>query len=114
MSTPSSSAVPQRLQVVVTLAHLLEYLERSSGPIGADQYRTVVDHLAHELAQVCTEAALPAVLDAYPATAELYENLNYQYAGLCRSPLALSLASEERAKEILQHAARRQSDKSLR
>lgn len=114
MNTPSSSMVPQRLQVVVTLAHVLERLERSSDVISADQYRTVVNRLAHELAQVATDVALPAVLDAYPAAAELYENLNYQYAGLCRSPLEISLASEGRAKEILQHAARRQSDKSLR
>jgi DNA-directed RNA polymerase specialized sigma24 family protein len=48
--------------------------------------------------------ALGALLDTHPAAAELYENVNYQYAGLCRSALDASLAAEQLAKEALNRA----------
>jgi hypothetical protein len=44
---------------------------------------------------------LQAVLNTFPAAAELYENLNYQHAGLCRSPLDRSLAAEVKARELI-------------
>jgi hypothetical protein len=46
------------------------------------------------------------VLDAYPAAAQLYENQNYQHAGLCRSPLEASLDAELRARQVIDRARR--------
>ena len=97
---------PTRPSLVLTLARLLERLERSAEPVGAEQYRSVVLHLVQELDAASTDPALPAVLDSHPATAELYENLNYAHAGLCRSGLEASLNAELRAKDVIDKARR--------
>jgi len=105
MNAIPSKAIPQHLTVVLTLAHVLEQLERSPG-VGAEQYRSVVRRLADELASVPADAVLQAVLDAHPAAAEVYENLNYQHAGLCRSPLERAMKAEMLAKDFIAKAAR--------
>jgi DNA-binding transcriptional LysR family regulator len=61
-------------------------------------------HLVSELGDVEPGTALGALLDTHPAAAELYENVNYQYAGLCRSALDASLAAELQAKEAIEKA----------
>jgi hypothetical protein len=104
MNATQPRVIPEHLRVVLTLSHVLQQLEWSTVPVGADQYRSVVSHLSEELGTLPTDADLQAVLDAYPATAELYENLNYRHAGLCRSPLDDSLAAEIKAKEAIDHA----------
>ncbi|MCH8855539.1 MAG: hypothetical protein IIA03_04705, partial [Proteobacteria bacterium] len=50
--------------------------------------------------------ALATVLDHFPAAAELYENLQYAHAGLCRAPLEASLQSELAARELLARVSR--------
>ena len=95
------------LTVTHVLAELLERLERSAEPVGAEQYRSVVQHLVSELGVVEPGSALRALLDTHPAAAELYENVNYQYAGLCRSALDASLAAEQQAKELMNRAMHR-------
>ena len=92
------------LTVTHVLAELLERLERSAEPVGAEQYRSVVQHLVNELADVEPGLALRALLDTHPAAAELYENVNYQYAGLCRSALDASVAAESQALQAIQRA----------
>ncbi|MGL6112130.1 MAG: hypothetical protein ACRC2B_18715 [Rubrivivax sp.] len=92
------------LAVAHLLAQLLERLERSTLPVGAEQYRSVARHLADELGQLHSHTAMSALLDAYPAAAELYENLNYRHAGLCRSRLDLSLDAELRARQLIERA----------
>src|SRR3954469_4536561 len=87
---------------LVVLARVLERLERSSVPVDPEQYRAVVDHLATELEVAQRDAALEAVLESFPATAELYENLHYQHAGLCRSPLDLALPAEVDARSVIE------------
>ena len=94
------------LTVTRTLAALLERLENSAVAVGADQYRSVVTHLVHELGAVEPDAALKSLLDAHPATAQVYENLNYQHAGLCRSSLDFSLAAEVQAKAVIERVRR--------
>lgn len=47
-----------------------------------------------------------ALQGAHPAAAELYENTNYQYAGLCRSPLETSLSAEQQARQVIERAMR--------
>jgi hypothetical protein len=97
---------PSKTSLTVThvLAELLERLEHSAEPVGAEQYRSVVLHLINEFDDVEQGTALRAILDTHPAAAELYENVNYQYAGLCRSALDASLASEKQATEAIARA----------
>jgi len=94
------------LTVTHTLAALLERLDNSPVAVGADQYRSVVTHLVQELEGVESGDALGSLLDAHPAAAQVYENLNYQHAGLCRSSLDVSLAAEMQAKEVIERARR--------
>ena len=91
---------------LVMLARMLERLDRSGEPVDPQQYRGVVEHLTEVLRTVPYDAALEAVLQASPATAELYENLNYQVAGLCRSPLEMALNAEIAARDAIASARR--------
>jgi hypothetical protein len=106
MNATPSKAIPSHLAVVVTLAHVLEQLDRSREPVAADQYQAVVRRLADELAAVPADAALQIVLDAHPGASQVYENLNYEHAGLCRSPLEHALGAEMRAREAIERARR--------
>ena len=100
--------IPERLRVVVTLAQLLERLEGEGSvqAIGATQYRSVALHLVEELGRVESDDALDVVLRTFPSAAELYENLHYDQAGLCRSSLELSLNTEMQARAAIARAAR--------
>lgn len=91
---------------LVMLARMLERLDRSDVAVDPLQYRGVVEHLAQVLRSVPHDAALEAVLEASPATAELYENLQYQHAGLCRSPLEPALSAELAARAAIDAARR--------
>jgi len=86
---------------LVLLARMLERLDRSTVAVDPQQYRGVVEHLGEVLRAVPYDAALEAVLEASPATAELYENLQYQHAGLCRSPLESALNAELAARAAI-------------
>jgi hypothetical protein len=105
-NTPAAKTAKSDLAVTQVLAHLLERLDQSRVPVGAEQYRSVVMHLVEEFRDVESGPGLGRLLDHYPAAAELYENLNYQYAGLCRSGLDASLAAEIAAKDAIARAAR--------
>jgi predicted YcjX-like family ATPase len=106
MQVTKTIEVPTRLKVLVTLAMLLERIEHSAGPVGADQYRSVVRHLDRELAAIEQDDALEALLQVFPAMAQLYENLRYGQAGLCRSSLDDSLSTELAAKAAIARASR--------
>jgi hypothetical protein len=106
MNADKTIARASSLTVAHTLAALLERLEHSQVAVGADQYRSVVMHLVDELASVEQGDALKSLLDAHPAAAQVYENLNYQHAGLCRSSLDQSLAAEAQARQVIEHARR--------
>ena len=95
MNTPTLS------KNLVALARMLERLERSAEPVDADQFRTVVERLKAELEATPRDATLEAVLATFPATAEVYENMNYEHAGLCRSPLELATAGEVQARSAI-------------
>ena len=86
---------------LVTLARMLERLDRSGVAVDPKQYRAVVEHLSEVLQSVPRDAALDAVLEASPATAELYENLHYEHAGLCRSPLDAAMNAELAARTAI-------------
>lgn len=100
-TTPVSQADPMVLRI---LAALLQRLDDSSVPVDAGQYASVAARLANEMRAVASNHELAGILDAYPAAAELYENINYQYAGLCRSALDTALAAEQQAVAALAQA----------
>ena len=91
---------------LVLLARMLERLECSTESVDAQQYRSVVHHLASELAVAPHDAGLQAVLQECPSAAELYENLNYQHAGLCRSLLDVATTAEAAARAAIERARR--------
>jgi methyl coenzyme M reductase alpha subunit len=103
MNTTPSFAAHGNL---VLLAQMLDRLERSGQRVDADQFRTVAARLAAELDTVPHDAALESVLHAFPAAAEIYENLNYEHAGLCRCALDTALATELAARAAIDIAKR--------
>ncbi|MFZ2294463.1 MAG: hypothetical protein WAW46_05435 [Polaromonas sp.] len=109
MNTTKTFPSSASLTVTHVLAELLERLEHSAVPVGAEQYRSVVLHLVNELNDVESDTALHALLDTHPAAAELYENVNYQHAGLCRSPLDWALSAEQQARQAIERAMRQPS-----
>lgn len=106
MNTTQTSSLPANLTVTHVLAELLERLEHSAVPVGADQYRSVVSRLASALGEAEPGRELGALLDTHPAAAEMYENVYYQHAGLCRSPLDPALAAERQARQAIERAMR--------
>lgn len=98
--------LPPHLTVVFTLSRLLQRMELSSEPVDPRQYLSVAQRLAGELAVVETDASLAAILHAHPSAAELYENLHYAHAGLCRAPLDAAAESEIEARELLARLGR--------
>jgi hypothetical protein len=56
---------------LVLLARVLERLEHSTQAVDAQQYRSVVNHLASELAIAPQDAGLDAVLQACPSAGVL-------------------------------------------
>jgi hypothetical protein len=92
---------------LVVLAKLLDRLERGKQPVDAEQFRAVAGRLAAELEAVPRDAALETLLENFPAVAEMYENLNYRHAGLCRSALEPALTAELAARAAIDAARRR-------
>lgn len=86
------------------LAALLERLERSAESVDARQYQSVVRRLADALDRCEPGAMLNTLLVEFPATSQLYENLQYEHAGLCRSPLEAALAAEMQARQWITRA----------
>jgi len=105
MNATKTSHAKTNMTTVHVLAALLERLENSSVPVGAEQYRSVVLHLVNEFSEV-SDLGLGALLDAHPAAAQVYKNVNYANAGLCRSSLETSLAAELQAKTAIERAMR--------
>lgn len=91
-------------QNLVLLARVLERLEQSTQAVDAEQYRSVVNHLASELAAAPHDAGLDALLQACPSAAQLYENIHYQHAGLCRATLDVAMAAEGAARAAIDKA----------
>ena len=103
----SSSWIRTKLETVVPLAHLLECVETGMASASADGYRRLVLRLQAALSDDIPAEALQAILSAYPATGQLFENLHYGQSGLSRAPLERSVSSERLAKQVLARAAGR-------
>lgn len=111
MQADARPALPHSLRALAAMAALLERLEREprrhSGSASASQYRDVVRQVGELLAQAEPGPALEMLLAAAPATAELYENLQYAHAGLVRSPLEAALNAELAAAAVIGRARAR-------
>lgn len=103
----SSSWIRTKLETVVALAHLLERVETGTASASADGYRGLVLRLQAALSEDIPAEALQAILSAYPATGQLFENLHYEHSGLSRASLERSVSSELLAKQVLARAAKR-------
>jgi hypothetical protein len=106
MSAPATESLQTRIETAVALARLLEHVEASPVGVGADQYRALIERLKKSLAAELPVRALDAILVAYPASAELYENVHYEQSGLSRSPLDRSVATELLAAQAIERARR--------
>jgi len=106
MNAPRTESLHSRLETLIALARLLERVEARPASIGADQYRALVTQIKVALAAPMPPEPLQAILSAHPATAEIYENMNYEVSGLSRSSLDRSVATEMQATEILHRIAR--------
>ena len=93
------------------LAALLERIEHDARGPDPEQYRLLVARVREQLEALPMDAALDALLRGFPATAEIYENLRYAWAGLCRAPLARSVGTEREARELIARSGREPPDK---
>lgn len=107
MPSPKVESIRSSVHTVFSLAHLLEHIERSGGPIDADQYQKVVAQLKQALAGSVPEVALAAVLRTYPSAAEIHSNMSYETAGFRHSWLESDLPSEVLAAHALKRIMRR-------
>lgn len=107
MQTSNPSRYTTDLTSTRVLAALLERLDGSASAVDARQYESVARRLADALDNAEPGKALDGVLAGFPAAAELYENLHYQHAGLCRSPLDPALAAELQARQVIARASAR-------
>ena len=106
-TTTTSLRVPLQLQTLAAMASLLQRLDATPRSASAQQYRDVALQVRRLLGEAEPGALLDSLLAAYPASAEVYENLNYAHAGLCRSPLESGLNAELAARESLRKTAAR-------
>jgi hypothetical protein len=102
----SPSEIRSHLRNVVALADLLECVETGSAHASASGYRLLVQRLQVALGKDLPADALLAILDRYPATSKVYENMHYEHSGLFRAPLERSVSSELIATHILRNVAR--------
>ena len=98
----STATLKNRIENLIATAHLLERVDANPALIGAAQYRS----LSAKLTALLGDEGLPAdalrgVLQAFPATALLYENLHYPHSGLSQAPLDLAVSSEQQASALL-------------
>ncbi len=107
MSSPKVESIRSSVHTAFSLAHLLDHIERSGGPVNAEHYLQVVSKLKDALAGSLPDVALAAVLRTYPSAAELHENLNYEMAGLARASLESNISSEVLAAQVLERYALR-------
>lgn len=94
MSIDTRHPLPARLHTLAAMAGLLERLEQTPSTASAEQFRAVALQVSALLAAAEPDAHLHRLLALAPHTAELYENLRYEVAGLCRTPLDHALHAE--------------------
>jgi hypothetical protein len=104
MSIETRHPLPARLHTLAAMAGLLERLEAAPSSASAAQYRSVAQRVRELLEDVTPDEHLHRLLQAAPHTADLYENLRYDMAGLCLHPLDTALAAERAASSAIERA----------
>ena len=98
MESNTRPTLPHALRDLAAMAALLERLELNPhGSASASQYRDVALRVRSLLAEAPPGPMFDMLLSAAPATASLYENLQYAHAGLVRTPLEAALEAERAA-----------------
>ena len=105
MNAPQIESLQTRIENLIALARLLDRVESSAVPVGADQYRALVHQLTAALESQIPERALEAILGAHAGAAEIYENLHYEQSGLSRSALDRSVETEMQATGLIYRAS---------
>lgn len=98
------------LKDIRELSRLLGNMEWS-GTFDADEYRSLAQSLINLLEVTRFGKKLDRVLTECPIASELYENLWYAHAGLCRSPLEIVAPAELVAQTIIERIRRVHSKK---
>ncbi len=106
-STVGAGGPTDEIAAIGVLAGLLERMERGGRPVQAGPYRDLVERMSGLLRRADGNPLLARLLASAPATAELYENLRYEWAGLCLQPLDRSMVTERQAREAIEKARRR-------
>jgi hypothetical protein len=107
MDANTRPTLPPALRDLAAMAALLERLDvNPHGSASAAQYQVVARRVSALLAEAEPGPALEMLLQAAPATAALYENLQYAHAGLVRSPLEAALNAELAATAAIAKARR--------
>jgi hypothetical protein len=104
MSIETRHPLPARLHTLAAMAGLLERLEAAPSSASAEQYRSVAQRVHDLLVNVTPDEHLHRLLQAAPHTADIYENLRYEMAGLCLHPLDTALAAELTAGSAIERA----------
>lgn len=91
-------------RIALDLARLLEGYEQGKLKVDAGQYQLVVGKLESALDRLHSPEMLDALLNLSPAASEIYENMHYQFAGLCRAPIDSATSAELAARDVLAHA----------
>ncbi|MCU0968666.1 MAG: hypothetical protein MUF03_07535 [Rubrivivax sp.] len=99
--TMRTITVPARLHEVAALALMLEMAERGAAHLDAGPYRVLASRLADALSTQPMDEPLDQLLGAFPAAAEVYENLQYAHGGLVRSRLDHAVAAEHGARSLI-------------
>lgn len=106
--------LPQHLAAVFMLARRLEQRENNAARVDAQLYRFEARCMTEELQSAPTDDALEALLEVFPATAEIYENLHYAQTGLSRSEPSAAMASLLLARKAIAKARRSSKSKQAR
>jgi hypothetical protein len=101
MAATNLDSVKTKLETLVALARLLEKVDHSPAPVAAEQYQNLIERLKGLLREDLPADAVRSLLVHFPATAELYENLHYEHAGLVFAPLDKAVAAELAAHQTL-------------
>lgn len=107
-------SLPHHLAAVFMLARRLEQRENNVARVDAQLYRFEARCMADELKAAPIDEALEALLEVFPATAEIYENLHYREAGLCCSEPAAAMAAMLATKKAIAKARRSSKPKQPR
>jgi hypothetical protein len=85
----------------VELALSLEIAEQNASPATANYYQVIVRQLRRILVRGLPADDLQCVLEAFPATAELFENIHFEKLGLSRAPLLNAAYSAAMTKRLM-------------